>query len=96
MTREMLASMREATRILRTSGPAEATAAIQRALQGTTPTADQQVTWRLRRPALAERAGGVATAVPGIDGGGLPLPPDRVRAVRGIEGCGTARAWRES
>lgn len=51
----MLASMREATRILRTSGPAEATAAIQRALQGTTPTADEQVT-ALSRPAPVKSA----------------------------------------
>jgi len=34
MTKPLLASMREATRILQTRGPAEATAAIQRALQG--------------------------------------------------------------
>ncbi|HEY1908955.1 MAG TPA: PHB depolymerase family esterase [Myxococcaceae bacterium] len=35
MTKAMLASIREATQILQTSGPAEATAAIQRAMQGT-------------------------------------------------------------
>jgi poly(hydroxyalkanoate) depolymerase family esterase len=54
MTRAMLASMREATRILRTSGPAEATAAIQRALQEAAPAASERETSRLSRPALAK------------------------------------------
>ena len=75
MTRAMLASMREATRILRTSGPAEATAAIQRALHGTTPTADEQVTSRLARPALAESA--PAASRPGFRASmpaGAPIP----------------------
>lgn len=60
MNRAMLASMREATRILQTSGPGEATAAIQRALQGTMPTggaaAGERVKSRLSRPTLAEGA----------------------------------------
>jgi poly(hydroxyalkanoate) depolymerase family esterase len=39
----MLASIQEATRILQTSGPAEATAAIQRALQETEPSLEDDV-----------------------------------------------------
>lgn len=52
MNSEMLASMREATRILRTRGPAEATAAIQRALQQTPPPSSEGGTSRLSRPTL--------------------------------------------
>jgi poly(hydroxyalkanoate) depolymerase family esterase len=56
MTKAMLASMREATRILQSRGPVEATAAIQRALQkAVPPTAEERDEWRPAgpsRPAL--------------------------------------------
>lgn len=56
MKNEMLVSIREATRLVQTRGPAEATVAIQRALQATAP-ADGVATYerktsRLSRPAL--------------------------------------------
>ena len=56
MTKAMLASIQEATRLLQTSGPVDATAAIQRAMKGTMqPVAgedDQRIrSWR-SRPAL--------------------------------------------
>ena len=87
MNRAMLASMREATRILRTRGPMEATAAIQRALQGTTPAGDatavEPVTSRLSRPALATGAAAVSPppfrASP-VDGSGPPASAQPIEA----------------
>ena len=42
MNEDFLAAMHEATRLLQTAGPLEATAAIQRALGGAMPTVQQQ------------------------------------------------------
>ena len=47
MTKAMLASMQEATRLLQTNGPVEATAAIQRALQGAVQPASEESEERL-------------------------------------------------